>query len=76
MVTILKHAAGVVFLCFTAYGATYKVDIDRASGIYRCGEMATFTVRLLSADNLAADDTPCARLDNFGTSGKIWGHTL
>lgn len=68
MVTILKHAAGVVFLCFTAYGATYKVDIDRASGIYRCGEMATFTVRLLSADNLAADDAPCARLDNFGTS--------
>lgn len=53
---------------FAAFGATYKVDIDRSSGIYKCGETATFTVRLLSTGNLAEGNNPCARLDNFGTS--------
>ena len=53
---------------FAVLGATYKVDIDRPGGIYRCGETATFTVRLLSTKALAADASPCARIDNFGTS--------
>ena len=53
-------------MCFTAAGKTYKVDIDRSDGIYRCGEKATFTVRLLSTNNLVACDAPRARLDNFG----------
>jgi len=55
-------------LQFTALGATYKVDIDRPGGVYRCGETATFTVRVLSTNALAADASPCARIDNFGTS--------
>ena len=55
-------------LHLAALGATYKVDIDRPGGIYRCGETATFTVRLLSTNALVAAASPCARLDNFGTS--------
>ncbi|MBQ3098740.1 MAG: acetylxylan esterase [Kiritimatiellae bacterium] len=65
---VKRLAPAAAFLFFTAYGATYKVDIDRPSGVYRCGEKATFTVRLLSTDNLASNDVPCAMLDNFGTS--------
>lgn len=66
---VAKCAAGAfAFLCLTASGATYSVDIDKPSGIYRCGEKATFTVRFLSAGNLAAKGPACARLDNFGTS--------
>jgi cephalosporin-C deacetylase-like acetyl esterase len=61
-------AAAAVFLSLSASGATYKVDIDRPSGIYNCGEKATFTVELLSVGNLATNVTACARLDNFGTS--------
>ena len=53
---------------FAALGATYKVDIDRPGGIYRCGETAIFTVRILSTKALAAAASPCATLDNFGTS--------
>ena len=63
-----RIASVVAFLCLAASGATYKVDIDRSSGIYRCGEMATFTVRLLSAGNLASNGLPRASLDNFGAS--------
>ena len=55
-------------LGFAAIGATYKVDIDKPDGIYQCGEAATFTVRLLSTNNLANMQRPCARLDNFGSS--------
>ena len=66
---IVKRAVlALVFLGLTASGATYKVDIDRASGLYRCGEKATFTVRLLSADNLDPNGQACVQLDNFGTS--------
>ena len=48
--------------------ATYKVDIDRSDGLYRCGETATFTVRVLSTNALADAANPCAMLDNFGSS--------
>ncbi|MBO5940229.1 MAG: acetylxylan esterase, partial [Kiritimatiellae bacterium] len=63
-----RIASVVAFLCLAASGATYKVDIDRSSGIYRCGEKATFTVRLLSTGNLASNGPAYAQLDNFGTS--------
>ena len=63
------HLAGIaVFLSLAVSGATYKVDIDRPSGIYRCGEKATFTVRLNSAGNLDSKGPACAQLDNFGTT--------
>ena len=48
--------------------ATYKVDIDRSDGLYRCGETATFSVRVLSTNALAGAANPCAMLDNFGSS--------
>ena len=48
--------------------ATYKVDIARSDGLYRCGETATFTVRVLTTNALAGAANPCARLDNFGSS--------
>ena len=48
--------------------ATYKVDIDRSDGLYRFGETATFTVRVLSTNALAEAVNPCAMLDNFGSS--------
>ena len=61
---------------FAAYGmawnhaqgspATYKVEADRASGIYKCGETATFTAWLISTNNLSARRVPRAALDNFG----------
>jgi len=57
----------VVFGC-TAFAATYRVDLDRSDGIYRCGETATFTVRLLGKKNLVASERPMAVLDNFGTT--------
>ena len=63
-----RIASVVAFFCLAASGATYKVEADRPSGIYCCGEKATFTVRLLSAGNLATNVTACAQLDNFGTS--------
>lgn len=47
---------------------SYKVDVDRASGIYRCGEKATFTVRLNSTNGIVKTDNPIAKLDNFGSS--------
>ena len=55
-------------LQLAALGATYKVETDKPDGIYRCGETATFTVRLLSTNALAAAASPRAKLDNFGTS--------
>ena len=57
-----------VGLCLAASAATYKVDIDRPNGIYKCGETATFTARLLSTNGLAAGRKPRATLDNFGKS--------
>lgn len=65
----VRMPRGVVLAALTplaAFGATYKVDLDRADGVYRCGEAATFTVRLLSTNGLSAVDNPCAKLDNFG----------
>jgi len=61
----LALAAG---LGLTAAAATYEVDIDRPDGLYKCGETATFTARLLSTNELAARCEPFAVLDNFGTS--------
>ena len=55
-------------LQFAAFGATYNVDVDKPGGVYRCGETATFTVRLISTNALASAASPCARIDNFGTS--------
>ena len=53
-------------LSVVVHGETYKVDLDKADGVYRCGETAVFTVRLLSTNALCAAKNPCARLDNFG----------
>ena len=61
-------AAAVAGLCLAAAGATYRVETDRPDGIYKCGETATFTARLLSTNGLAARCRPCAALDNFGKS--------
>ena len=64
-------AATVVGFCLAvAEAATYKVETDRPAGIYKCGETATFTVTLLSTNNLAGGRTPVARLDNFGTNAQ------
>ena len=49
-------------------GATYKVDVDNADGIYRCGEQATFTVSVLATNDVLSVDGSSVRLDNFGTS--------
>ena len=59
-------ATAAVGLSLAAVGATYEVKTDKADCIYRCGETATFTVRLVSTNNLVACDAPCAKLDNFG----------
>lgn len=63
-------ATGIVAIAsslFSASAATYRVDADRASGLYRCGEKATFTVRLLSTNGLVDVERPVAKLDNFGS---------
>jgi cephalosporin-C deacetylase-like acetyl esterase len=65
--TILALSA-VAALCLAASAATYKVELDRPAGIYRCGEKATFKVVLLSTNSLAGAKSPCASLDNFGKS--------
>ena len=48
--------------------STYKVDLDRPGGLYRCGETATFKVTLLSTNSLVCGNRPCVSLDNFGVS--------
>ena len=58
----------VAAVCLAASAATYKVDLDRPGGLYRCGETATFKVTLLSTNSLACANRPCASLDNFGVS--------
>ena len=63
---VVSAALGVC--CLSAGAATYKVDLDRPGGIYRCGETAVFTVRLLSSGDIAKCKNPCAKLDNFGSS--------
>ena len=67
----LKKVSVVVFAAMVggaAFAATYKVDLDRPDGIYRCGETATFTVRLLERKNLTGSERAFAVLDNFGTT--------
>ncbi len=59
-------SALILLLALALSGATYHVDVDRPEGIYRCGETATFTVRIVSTRDLAAAKSPCARLDDFG----------
>lgn len=66
--SVISAAVIFVSLPFAAFAATYKVDADRSDGVYRCGERASFTVRLLSTGNLATAARPYARLDNFGPS--------
>ena len=61
-------AASVATVWLAASAVTYKVDLDRPDGIYRCGETATFTVRLLEKKNLAGSERAFAVLDNFGTT--------
>ena len=61
-------AASAATVWLAASAATYKVDLDRPDGIYRCGETATFTVRLLEKKNLAGSERAFAVLDNFGTT--------
>ena len=53
---------------FVASGVTYEVELDKTGGIYRCGEQATFTVRLISTNKFASAASSRAILDNFGTS--------
>ena len=50
--------------------ATYKVDIDRSDGLHRCGETATFTVRVLSTNALAEAANPCA--ERFYSEFGAW----
>ena len=64
----IAFAFSAVAACLAASAATYKVDLDRPGGLYRCGETAVFTVTLLSTNNLSAAESPRAKLDNFGTS--------
>ena len=64
----IKVIICAVMAVASAAAATYKVDLDRPDGIYRCGETATFTVRLLDKKNLAGSERPFAVLDNFGTT--------
>ena len=61
-------AIASVFFSLAATAATYKVEIDRPTGLYRCGETATFAVRLNSTANLAAGASASAQLDNFGVT--------
>ena len=68
LTTVFAFFALTPFKAQTAFGATYKVDIDRPGGIYRCGETATFAVRLLSTKHLAAAKAPYVTLDDFGTT--------
>ena len=65
--TLFLMVFSVVF-SFVASGVTYEVELDKTGGIYRCGEQATFTVRLLSTNSLAFSVSSRAILDNFGTS--------
>ena len=57
-----------VLVPLAALGATYKVDVNKAGGIYRCGETATFTVRVLATNDILSAESPSALLDNFGTA--------
>lgn len=61
-------ALAALAVASAANAATYRVDLDRPGGIYRCGETATFSVRLLDLKNLAESDRNVAVLDNFGTT--------
>ena len=48
---------------------TWKVETDRPDAIYRCGETATFTVTLLSTNNLSQGvdlRSAAVKFDNFG----------
>ena len=58
----------VAAACLAASAATYKVDLDRPGGLYRCGETATFKVTLLSTNSLVCANRPFASLDNFGVT--------
>lgn len=47
--------------------ATYEVTADRPDCIYRCGETASFTVKVLSTNGMErVPENAVARLDNFG----------
>ena len=61
-------AALSVFAALSAIAATYKVDVGRSGGVYRCGEAATFTVTVLdTAGLLDGGDVRDVSLDDFGT---------
>ena len=64
---MIRLAALAVWTPLLSLGATYKVDIDRPDGVYRCGETATFTVRVLSTNDILTARASTASLDNFGT---------
>lgn len=68
---IIAALAAAVALCAAADGdgRTYRVDVDHADGLYRCGETATFTVTVLSTNNIVNALEPLkVRLDNFGVN--------
>ena len=60
-------AALAALVSLASPGAAYKVDVDRPDGVYRCGDAATFTVRVLSGKDIVPVESPTARLDDFGT---------
>ena len=68
MLKVAKTIICAAMAATSAVAATYRVDLDRPDGIYRCGETATFSVRLLEKKNLAGSKRPFVVLDNFGTT--------
>ena len=68
MLKVAKTIICAAMAAASAVAATYRVDLDRPDGIYRCGETATFSVRLLEKKNLAEAERPFTVLDNFGTT--------
>ena len=71
MKAILCAWLSLAVLCAAAGGddRTYRVEADRSDGLYKCGETATFTVTVLSTNNIQrATECLAVRLDNFGTN--------
>ena len=78
MKTRAKAVAAFAAMLSSALGAAaggedhaYRVEADRPSCLYRCGETATFTVTVLCTNGLALPGGRIeARLDNFGPDVK------
>ena len=65
---IVVAAMLATFVTVPTLAATYLVETDKQDGIYRCGEIATFTVTVLDTANLRDSEGKMeVKLDNFGT---------